>query len=184
MILPLVKVPSPVLNKKAKKVTKFDSKFKKLIKDMSETLISARDPEGVGLAAPQVGVSLAAFITYEKKGSKVKEFINPKILKIEEVSKKNKKEKNDDDEEKTTLEGCLSVDRIWSPIERPQRVLLRYQTLDKKIHEDWFEDFEAVVLQHEVDHLNGKLFTHRALEQQSTIYEEKKGKLHEVELVF
>ena len=175
MILPLVKVPHNVLSSTAKPVKNFDEKLRKLVKDLTETLVSAKDREGVGLAAPQVGVGISLFVTRPDKRSKVREYINPQLLKIVDipVEKKNGK---------TTLEGCLSVDRIWSPITRPQKVLLAYQTLDGSKHEEWFEGFKAVIMQHEVDHLNGILFTTRAMEQHSPLYEEKNGELHEIEV--
>ncbi len=179
MILPIVKVPNKVLNTPTKQVKNFDTKLKKLISDMTDTLLSAKDPEGVGLAATQVGVGLSVFITRPDKRAKVREYINPIILEIEDIEMNRSK---DNDNGKTTLEGCLSVDRIWSPIERPQRVLLAYQRLDGTKHEEWFEGFKAVIIQHEVDHLNGILFTSRAMEQNSPLYEEKNGELEEMKV--
>lgn len=179
MILPVVKVPAKVLTTPVKKVTKFDAKLVKLIRDMGDTLIAAKDPEGVGLAATQVGVNLSLFITRPDKRSKIRAYINPEILQFEKSAIENQKK----DDDRTTLEGCLSIDRIWAPIERPQRVLMRYQTIDEKTHEEWFEGFKAVIMQHEVDHLNGILFTSRALEQNATVYEEEGGELHEIKLI-
>src|SRR3989339_1144970 len=72
MILPVVKIPNKILLQKAKKVVKFDSKFLKLIKNMSDTLIASKNPEGVGLAAPQVGISIRLFVTRPTKRSKVR----------------------------------------------------------------------------------------------------------------
>jgi len=178
MILPVVKVPNSVLLKSAKPVKRFDAKLLKLIRDMGDTLLAARNPEGVGLAAPQIGVDLALFVTRPDKRSKLRAYINPQILQIEDTEAHTKDEKK----EKTTMEGCLSIDRIWSPIVRPQRILMKYQTSDEVVHEEWLQGFKAVIMQHEIDHLNGILFTRRALEQQSVVYEEKNGELQEIEV--
>ncbi len=175
MILPIVKVPAKVLTTPVKKIDKISAKIKKLVKDMEETLAAQTDPEGVGLAATQVGHGISLFIIRPDESKPSRAFINPHIIRIEDIAgtpTRNKK--------KTTLEGCLSVDRVWSPIMRPQKVLLAYQTLDGIHTEEWFEKFEAVIIQHEVDHLDGILFTQRALEQQKPIFEERNGELEEV----
>ncbi len=175
MILPIVKVPAGVLTKKVKRITTINDKIRALARDMGQTLLVQKDPEGVGLAAPQVGEGVALFIIRPDKNSPIRTFINPKIIQVEDGKQVSAKKK-------TTLEGCLSIDRIWSPIQRPQRVLLSYQTIDGKEHEQWFEQFEAVIVQHEMDHLNGILFTQRAVEQKKKIYEEHDGELHEVKV--
>lgn len=175
MILPIVKVPSKVLTTPVKKIDKITPKIKKLIQDMEDTLVVQTDPEGVGLAATQVGVGLALFIIKPDETHPARAFINPEIIKVEEGTAPTKRSKS-----KTTLEGCLSVDRVWSPIIRPQKVLLSYQNEEGKRIEEWFEKFDAVIIQHEVDHLNGILFTQRALEQQKPIFEERNGELEEV----
>ena len=175
MILQIVKVPDKVLTTPVKQVEKITPKIRKLIDDMSETLIAQIEPEGVGLAAPQVGESLALFITRPDAKAPVKAYINPEIVKIETMAKEKSK-KN-----KTTLEGCLSVDRVWSPVDRPQKVLLSYQDIKGSVHEEWFERFDAVIIQHEMDHLKGVLFTQRAIEQNKPIFEEIDGELEEVQ---
>lgn len=182
MILPIVKVPHPVLFGKAAPVTRFDTKLKKLIGDMTDTLVAARDPEGVGLAAPQVGISLALFVTKATKKSPVKAYINAEILEVKKDKMDIGTSANKAGTGKKTLEGCLSINRIWAPIRRSGNVRLRYQTPDTKIHEEWFKGFEAVIIQHEVDHLHGVLFTQRALEQKAQLYEEIQGELEKIEM--
>ena len=177
MIVPITKVPNPILFQKAESVKKFDAKLKKLIQDMGDTLKAARDPEGVGLAAPQVGISLRLFVTRPTKQSKIRVYINPEITKIMEVKNEEGEKKNT-----STLEGCLSVNRIWSEIERPLKVQMHYVDADNKPHSEWFEGFKATIMQHEIDHLNGTLFTNRALEQNSTVFEERNGKLEEIRI--
>lgn len=82
---------------------------------------------------------------------------------------------------KQHFEGCLSIPKIWSPVKRSKKILLEYQTTEGEKKSEWFSAFDAIIIQHEVDHLNGILFTQRALEQKSQLYEEKKGKLVKLE---
>jgi peptide deformylase len=178
MILPIVKAPNAVLKTKAKKVLRFDDKLQKLLIDMSETLVATTDPEGVGLAANQVGVSKRIFIIRPNKKSEIREFINPEIIKFKKDKIKNKKELKD----KTTLEGCLSLEKIWAPVYRPSSVLVAYQTKDGTHHEEWFTGFHSIIIQHEMDHLNGILFTLRALEQGAPVYEEVGEEYREIKL--
>lgn len=178
MVLPVVKIPNKVLTTPTKQVKKIDAKIKKLIADMEETLVSQTDPEGVGLAATQVGVSLSLFIMKPSKKSPVRVFINPVIKEI--VAKTQEKVEKKD---KSSLEGCLSIDRIWSPIRRPQRILVIYLNENGTEKEEWFEGFDAVIVQHEVDHLQGILFTKRAIEQNKRIFKEIDGELEEIELL-
>ncbi len=179
-MLKIVSVPNKILNSPTKPVTKFDGPLKKLVIDMEETLIAQVDPQGVGLAATQIGQSLSLFIMRPDPDSDTKVFINPKILSFaqkvpNEVTAKRKRKKN------TPLEGCLSIPRIWSPVKRAYKVLVEYQDNGGKVFQNWFEDFEAVIVQHEVDHLNGILFTQRALEQNTQLFEEKDGELEKID---
>ncbi len=178
MVLPVVKIPNKVLTTQTKSVKSVDAKIKKLIADMEETLAAQTDPEGVGLAATQVGYSLSLFIMKPSKTAKARAFINPSIkeviAKTQQVAEKK---------DKSSLEGCLSIDRIWSPIRRPQKVLVSYMNEEGVLKEEWFEGFDAVIVQHEVDHLQGILFTQRALEQNKRIFKEIDGELEEVQLL-
>ena len=177
MILPIVKIPNKVLTTPTKPIKKVDAKILKLIADMEETLIVQTDPEGVGLAATQIGQGISLFIIKSSKEAEAVAFINSKILKVEQSTQK-KVEKED----KSSLEGCLSIDKIWSPIRRPQKVLVQYMNQKSELKEEWFEGFNAVIIQHEVDHLHGILFTQRALEQNKKIFKETDGDLQPIEL--
>lgn len=178
-MLKIVNVPNKVLTTPVKPVGKIDTSIKKLVKNMEKTLVAQTDPQGVGLAAPQVGISLALFIIKPSVDSPIYVMINPKIKHIEKITEQKKDP--DDDEENEQLEGCLSIPRIWSPIKRHSKVLLEYQDISGEVITKWFEDFEAVIVQHECDHLQGVLFTQRALEQGEQLYEERRGKLKKVE---
>lgn len=173
-MLKIVLIPNNILLKPVEPVVKIDSKIKKLVYDMEEALISQIDPQGVGLAAPQVGLSLALFIIKPSLNSNTEVFINPKILQIQSPVSNNQSPKN----KQNKLEGCLSIPRIWGPISRAPKVRLSYQDLNSNTHIKWFTGFKAIIIQHECDHLKGILFTQRSLEQQSKLYEEKNGELH------
>ena len=177
-MLKIVQAPNPILFQKTKEVKKIDKKIKKLIEEMKETLLAQTSPPGVGLSANQVGFNLSLFIMKPTKKSKISVFINPKIIKtVFEKDPLPSKKKT------IKLEGCLSVPKIWGTVKRASKILLEYQTDDKNFEKKqaWFSGFEAVIIQHEVDHLNGSLFTQRALAQNQPLYEEKEGKLVRIE---
>ncbi len=168
-MLTIVNAPNPVLSAKAKPVTKVDKPILNLIKEMEDALNAATDPIGVGLAAPQVGKSLAIFIIKPSPKTSLQAFINPKITKIEPQAGENTKGKT------KKLEGCLSLKDIWGEVERAKAVWLKYLSIDGKPHHKKFNGFVATIIQHEVDHLNGTLFPKRVLEQKGTLYQSKKN---------
>ncbi len=134
---------NPILRQKAKKVHRFDPSLQKLVDDMFETM---HDANGVGLAAPQIGMSIRVFVA-EYEDRKVAVF-NPEIVKAEG--------------EVLGTEGCLSIPGYAGDnIRRAVKVVVKGQDVrGKSIRlnaEDWF----ARILQHEIDHLNGILFIDR-----------------------
>ncbi len=176
MVLSIVKIPNKVLASKTRPVKNISEKLRKLVSDMEETLKVQKDPEGVGLAAPQVGVDLSFFIIKPKKTKPSMVFINPEIKEVEQNTQKEAEKKD-----KSSLEGCLSIDKIWAAVRRPQKILLSYETLDGEKKEEWFTGFDAVIIQHEVDHLHGILFPQRALEQNKTLFKETAGELKPID---
>jgi len=166
----IVKAPNPVLAQKAGKVTKIDLNTKKFLEEMKTALLTATNPIGVGLAAPQVGKSLQIFITKPTMQSPISVFINPKIKLIDEQSvKKIKKIKA------KKLEGCLSLPEIWGEVKRNSSLQITFLDEDGKKHTKKFKGFMATIIQHEVDHLNGVLFPKRVLEQKGTFYKSEKN---------
>ena len=144
MIRPIVVVGHPVLRQKAKRVSQVDKPIQRLIEDMIETMRAA---PGVGLAAPQIGVPLRlAVIEVEEK---VTVIINPEITKSSEDTE-------------LLDEGCLSVPGFWGQVVRAQRVSVK--ALDRNGKEQRIRDADglfAQALQHEIDHLDGKLYIDR-----------------------
>lgn len=161
MKLQLVASPHAVLSTHADEVLVFDERLRRTIAVMEKVLVSCKDPEGVGLAAPQVGLSLRMFLMKPTQKSKTKVFINPVIIATSPSTKTP---------EADMLEGCLSVKNVWAHIDRPLSVTIRFQDEFGHEHTQSFTDFEALIVQHEIDHLNGILFTQRALEQSKTLY--------------
>lgn len=179
----IVTVPQPVLTTVAKKVVSIDQRIKKLVSQMEKALIAHKDPQGVGLAAPQVGIGLRIFIMKPTSKTKTQVFINPRIIKTVGRKQLLKRPKNSPKRKKPdNLEGCLSIPHIWAPVKRPQKVLLEWADLTGRNQTKWFEGFKAVIVLHEVDHINGILFTKRATEDSIPLYEERDGRLKKLPL--
>jgi peptide deformylase len=165
---PIVHIPNPVLTTPAKKVMRFDKKLEILVSDMTQTLNAARNPRGVGLAAPQIGEPWRVFLVKPTEKSPVRAFVNPEIIHQSEPEVDAKKHVD------KKLEGCLSIPLIWGKVKRSAEVTLSFQDMEGSHHEETFTGFPAVIIQHETDHLNGTLFTHRVVEQQGPFYESVK----------
>lgn len=181
-MLKIVQAPEDVLAKQSKPVTKFDKALRDLIEEMTKTLESATDPEGIGLAAPQVGKSLQIFIIKESKDDPLFVFINPKLAVNEEKGltnevEKGKKKKDDG----VRLEGCLSLQDIWGVVKRYKEVTLTFQDEKGKEHTKTYNGFFATIIQHEFDHLQGILFPRRVIEQKGQLYKSSYNKKGEME---
>ena len=140
-VLPIKTLPEPVLRQKAKRVGTIDASIKKLVADMQETLHD--DPGRVGLAAPQIGVSLRVVVI----GMPDEEdmiLINPEIIK-----KKG---------ERTVSEGCLSIPGYMGKLNRAETVTAKWHNLNGKEERVKAEGLLAQALEHEIDHLNGWLY--------------------------
>jgi len=159
---PIVHAPNIVLNTPASTVTVFDTKLAKIIVEMRTILLATKKPKGVGLAAPQVGLSLRLFIIKPAQDEPTRVFINPNILKLSDAQEGEGKHDK--------LEGCLSIPKVWGKVKRALSVTLRYQDEHGATHEEEFTDFPATIIQHETDHVNGILFTQRVLEQKGKLY--------------
>jgi peptide deformylase len=160
MIMEILTYPNPILHEVSDEVTEFDEELKELAKNMFETMY---DAPGVGLAAIQVGVKKRILVMdidfkFEEDeegnqtitGKNPRIFINPKITKHEG--------------EIVYEEGCLSVPGVYESVKRYEKIEVEYNDLDGNLHtlvtgyEEDDEDLLAVCIQHEMDHLDGKLF--------------------------
>ena len=148
MIYPIVAYGDPVLKKKAAEIPRDYPKLKELIADMYETMYNAH---GVGLAAPQIGLSLRLFVTdgapFEEE--EVKDFrqvfINARIL-------------EEDGESWKFNEGCLSIPQIREDISRLETIRIQYYDADWNLKEEHYDGLAARIIQHEYDHTEGILF--------------------------
>lgn len=179
-MLTIVQAPNKVLATPAKKIGKIDKAITHLIKEMELTLQHATDPEGVGLAAPQVGKSLQIFIIKEAPTDPLQVFINPTIS-IPQGETVHTIEIGEEEKKEVKLEGCLSLQDIWGVVGRYEKIELEYLDETGKKHKKTFDGFLATIIQHEFDHLNGTLFPKRVLEQNGKLYKSIKNKKGEVE---
>ncbi len=141
-LLPILEFPDPRLRTRAQPVRTFDAALKRLIADMFETMYAA---PGIGLAATQVDVHRALLVMDPSSAKDQPQvYINPEVLTREGVE--------------VSEEGCLSVPTIFEEVQRAARVRVRAQTAEGEVFERELEGLEAVCLQHEMDHLAGKLF--------------------------
>ncbi|EGL82607.1 Peptide deformylase [Caldalkalibacillus thermarum TA2.A1] len=137
----IVKYPDPVLREKAVEVKRIDERLHRLLNDMAETMYAA---EGVGLAAPQVGISKRVFVVDVGDENGLLEFINPEII-VKEG-------------EQIGPEGCLSIPGVNGEVRRAQKIKVRAIDRNGETFELEAEDLLARAIQHELDHLNGVLF--------------------------
>ena len=143
---PILLHPDPRLKKACAPVTSVTAEIGALAEDMLQTMY---DAPGVGLAAPQVGVLQRIFVMdcvkTEDTAPRPLVLINPEITWSSE-------------EQNTYEEGCLSIPEHYANVTRPKRVRMRWLGLDGKLNEEEFDDLWSTCAQHELDHLNGKLF--------------------------
>src|SRR5882757_9034979 len=151
MVYPIIMYGDPVLRKRAKEVEKGSLDIKAFVQDMFDTMYAAH---GIGLAAPQIGKSVRIFVV---DGTSLKEeeeedmtgfkkaFINPVII-------------EEDGEDWEFEEGCLSIPNIRENVSRPETVRIRYADEDWNIKEEEYDGIKARIIQHEYEHLEGKMF--------------------------
>ncbi|MGD9843366.1 MAG: peptide deformylase [Steroidobacteraceae bacterium] len=161
-LLPILEFPDPRLRTKAVVVTQVDAALRQLIDDMIETMYAAN---GVGLAATQVNVhQRLVVIDVSEERNQAQAFVNPEIISREGVE--------------ISEEGCLSVPGTYEEVERAERVMVRALDRNGVQFELQAEGLLAVCIQHELDHLQGKLFVDYLSDLKRTRIRKKLDKEH------
>jgi peptide deformylase len=148
-VLPVRRFGDPVLRQKAKRIAKVDKSIRRLVEDMIETM---HDSHGVGMAAPQVGVSLR-LIVIEASEDDIQVLVNPEIVKSFG--------------ERIVDEGCLSLPGYIGEVKRSVNLTVKAQNLDGKEIRIKADELLAQALEHEIDHINGVLFVDRLVSPDS-----------------
>lgn len=146
----IIKEGDPVLRLKSREVGEVTERIKEMLEDMVDTM---RENRGVGLAAPQVGIRRRLFVAEpnpEADPPVVYYMIDPEIYEMEG--------------EEMGEEGCLSVPNLLGNVRRPAKIKIKAKDLDGNLQDYEFEGFEARIMCHEYDHLNGILYTDKATE--------------------
>lgn len=170
----IITIPNKILNQKSEKIQSLDSNVKKIISELIETANAQTQPEAAGLAAPQIGYNQRIILVRDFKMLPKSEkmlitnviMINPRII-------------SESKEEDTDWESCLSIPYMYGKVKRPYSIKVTYldeNGVEKKIKA---RDFQARVIQHEVDHLNGVLFDSKIIGK--LITEEEYNKIIETE---
>lgn len=167
-LLTIRKFPDPILKKPARKIRKGEIEdFQALVSDMAETMITEA---GVGLAAPQVGLSLRVFVvlTADDEGEvHSRAFVNPQVLEREGYD--------------LGEEGCLSFPSLYGMVERPTWIKLKFLDEEFSEHVEEFEGLPARIILHELDHLDGILLNDRTDELYEHVEEEEESGEYEDE---
>lgn len=176
MAVKIVKVPDPILRVVGEEVAYNDSLTQKLIKDLWDALIHS-PVEGVGIAAPQIGVAKRVFILrHGERGYRA--YLNPRI-----VWESSEKGPGKDSKGGAFLEGCLSIPGIYGPVIRPLAVEVVYTTSKGQEVQEMLSEPFSRYFQHELDHLNGVLFIDHVMRQQGKLYEvNERDELIEIEV--
>jgi peptide deformylase len=152
----IVTLPDPVLRRKARPVTKFDKDLQILIDDMIDTM---RDAPGVGLAAPQVGVSERVIVVEYAEPEEVEEGEEPREIEPKLYVMVNPEIVKSSPDTVVGVEGCLSIPTLVGEVERAQEVRIRGLNRRGQPMKVKAEGWLARIFQHEIDHINGVVFT-------------------------
>ena len=163
MALAIRRFPDPILKHATHPIERVDEGVRKFLEQMASTMCA--HPRCVGLAAPQVGSGLRVAVMDSSRNPKVTEsrgliiLVNPRVMASEgDVLQR---------------EGCLSIPDFTGNVQRSARVQVQAHDQDGRLREFWLEGFEAIIAQHEIDHLDGKLFLDRVANLTTDVFRRK-----------
>nr|WP_263313549.1 peptide deformylase [Mammaliicoccus sp. Marseille-Q6498] len=160
-VKPLVTVPNPILKREVKDVVTFDESLKELITDLEDTMF---ENDGVGIAAPQIGIDLkVAIVDMEQDG--ILQLVNPIVVSQSENTE-------------VDVEGCLSVPGVYGEVERSKMIVVKsYDINGNEVELTAYDDVARIIL-HEIDHLYGEMFTDKMIRE---VTEEELEEMYEDE---
>lgn len=162
----IITVPNPILKKKSNSIKIFDETTKQVIQDLKDTLNNAREPEGAGLAAPQIGhnkrICVVRKFTSNKTEKTTKESVCKEYILINPIITHTSTDTH------IAWEGCLSVPNIYGKVARYKDIKLHYQNENGEELTIKASGFFARTIQHELDHLDGLIFTDKTIGQTMT----------------
>lgn len=158
----ILSVPDSHLRQSSEAITNITREIQEEVEDLIDALKGAHNPEGVGLSFPQIGINKRGFATYLEK--KIRIYLNPQILDMSEETTLG------GTPERPTLEGCLSIPHLYGPVPRAKKI--KISAIDEHGIEvsKTFTSFPARVFLHELDHLDGVLFTDYTLKHNLPLY--------------
>lgn len=172
MIKNFVALPNEKIRGTSDEIVAFDKSLKNLVRDLIDTSVAQANPPALGLAAPQIDVFKRVFVALIRK--KFRPFVNARIVKTSK-------------EEGPYLEGCFSVPGIYGQVTRPLEVTIEAQDINGKKISSTFKGLAAKIIQHETDHLDGKLFVDHVYEQNGKLFKietDKEGNEQLTEIPF
>lgn len=175
----IITIPHPTLRKVAEPIVAVDKRLLQLTKALTDALVAKKNPRGVGLAAPQVDLLLRMFCTMLNPKNKPMVYLNPVITAHSTALTLGK------DPKEPIFEGCLSMPGLYGPVPRFEWIEIGYDAIvnDEELvrGQARLVDYEARVFQHELDHLDGVLFTDHSLKYDLPVYTEQGDDFIEVD---
>lgn len=173
----IITIPNPILRQKTKPIAQVDAKVLGIVNNLKKSLLAQKEPQGVGIAAPQIGLSERICLVYSRESRKFLTLISPEIV------WRSKRMLPCLPNKDNPYEGCLSAPGLWGMVIRHKTIKVRYLSPQGQVVTRRFSGFTGIICQHEIDHLDGILFVDRILQQKGKLYEMKKNKEGKEELV-